>query len=36
VRVGRDWVSSGEGVSKKSAGQQAAQKILRQLTGGDR
>ena len=32
VRVGRDWVSSGEGLSKKSAGQRAAQKILQQLT----
>jgi ribonuclease-3 len=32
VRVGRDWVGSGEGLSKKSAGQKAAQKILRQLT----
>jgi len=32
VRVGRDWVSSGEGLSKKSAGQKAAQKILQQLT----
>ena len=31
VRVGRDWVSSGEGLSKKSAGQKAAQKILQQL-----
>jgi ribonuclease III len=32
VRVGRDWVSSGEGLSKKSAGQKAAQKVLQQLT----
>jgi ribonuclease-3 len=32
VRVGRDWVSSGEGLSKKSAGQRAAQKVLQQLT----
>jgi len=36
VRVGRDWVSSGEGLSKKSAGQKAAQKILQQLTGESR
>lgn len=32
VRVGRDWVSQAEGLSKKSAGQKAAQKILQQLT----
>jgi len=32
VRVGRDWVSRAEGLSKKSAGQKAAQDILRQLT----
>ena len=31
VRVGRDWVSRAEGLSKKSAGQKAAQQILRQL-----
>jgi ribonuclease III len=31
VRVGEEWVSSGEGMSKKSAGQKAAQKILQQL-----
>jgi len=36
VRVGRDWVGSGEGLSKKSAGQKAAQKILQQLTEWDR
>jgi ribonuclease-3 len=36
VRVGRDWVGSGEGLSKKSAGQKAAQKILQQLTGESR
>ena len=36
VRVGRDWVSSGEGLSKKSAGQKAAQKVLQQLTRGGR
>jgi len=29
--VGRDWVSRAEGLSKKSAGQKAAQEILRQL-----
>jgi ribonuclease-3 len=32
VRVGRDWVSRAEGLSKKSAGQRAAQEVLRQLT----
>ena len=31
VRVGRDWVSRAEGLSKRSAGQKAAQEILRQL-----
>jgi ribonuclease-3 len=31
VRLGRDWVSRAEGLSKKSAGQKAAQQILRQL-----
>jgi ribonuclease III len=31
VRVGRDWVSRAEGLSKKNAGQKAAQEILRQL-----
>jgi len=31
VRVGRDWVSQAEGLSKKSAGQKAAQQILQQL-----
>jgi ribonuclease III len=33
VRVGREWVSRAEGLSKKSAGQKAAQEILRQLEG---
>lgn len=32
VRVGRDWVSQAEGLSKKSAGQRAAQLVLQQLT----
>jgi len=32
VRLGRDWVSQAEGLSKKSAGQKAAQQILQQLT----
>lgn len=36
VRVGRDWVSRAEGLSKKSAGQKAAQELLRQLTDGGR
>jgi ribonuclease III len=31
VRLGRDWVSRAEGLSKKSAGQKAAQQILQQL-----
>jgi ribonuclease III len=31
ARVGRDWMSRAEGLSKKSAGQKAAQEILRQL-----
>lgn len=32
VRVGREWVSHAEGLSKKAAGQKAAQQILEQLT----
>jgi ribonuclease III len=32
VRLGRDWVSQAEGFSKKSAGQKAAQQVLKQLT----
>ena len=32
VQVGKDWVSRGEGNSKKSAGQKAAQLVLQQLT----
>jgi ribonuclease-3 len=32
VRVGREWMSRAEGLSKKSAGQKAAQEILRRLT----
>jgi ribonuclease-3 len=31
VRLGREWVSQAEGLSKKSAGQKAAQLILQQL-----
>jgi ribonuclease-3 len=31
VRVGRDWVSRAEGLSKKSAGQKAAQEIIRRI-----
>jgi ribonuclease-3 len=31
ARVGREWVSRAEGLSKKSAGQKAAQEVLRQL-----
>ena len=36
VRVGREWCSRAEGLSKKSAGQRAAQQILQQLADGDR
>jgi len=32
VRVGREWFSRGEGLSKKSAGQRAAQQVLQQLS----
>ncbi len=31
VSIGRDWVSQAEGLSKKSAGQKAAEQILQQL-----
>lgn len=31
VRVGREWIGQAEGLSKKSAGQKAAQQILEQL-----
>ncbi len=31
VRLGHEWVSQAEGLSKKSAGQRAAQLILQQL-----
>ncbi len=31
VRVGRDWSSRAEGLSKKSASQKAAQRVLEQL-----
>jgi ribonuclease III len=31
VRVGREWVSRAEGMSKKSAGQKAAQQVLQRL-----
>ncbi len=31
VRVGREWISQAEGMSKKSAGQKAAQQVLQQL-----
>ena len=31
VRVGREWISQAEGLSKKSAGQKAAQQVLQQL-----
>jgi len=32
VRLGKDWISQAQGLSKKSAGQKAAQQILAQLT----
>jgi ribonuclease III len=32
VRLGKDWISQAQGLSKKSAGQKAAQQILTQLT----
>ena len=31
VRLGKEWVSQAQGLSKKSAGQRAAQQILAQL-----
>ncbi len=36
VRVGENWVGRGDGLSKKSAGQKAAQKILEQLAERER
>jgi ribonuclease-3 len=32
VRLGKDWISQAQGLSKKSAGQKAAQQVLAQLT----
>ena len=32
VRVGKDWVSQAQGLSKKSAGQKAAHQVLQQLS----
>jgi ribonuclease-3 len=32
VRLGRDWTSQAQGLSKKAAGQKAAQQVLEQLT----
>jgi ribonuclease-3 len=32
VRLGKDWASQAQGLSKKSAGQKAAQQVLQQLT----
>jgi ribonuclease-3 len=32
VRLGKEWVSQAQGLSKKSAGQKAAELILQQLT----
>ena len=36
VRVGREWISQAEGLSKKSAGQKAAQQVLQQLVDAGR
>lgn len=36
VRVGKNWISRAQGLSKKAAGQQAAQQILQQLTEWDK
>lgn len=36
VRVGREWTSQAEGLSKKSAGQKAAQLVLQQLIDAGR
>jgi ribonuclease-3 len=36
ARVGREWIGRAEGLSKKSAGQRAAQQILQQLADGTR
>lgn len=32
VRLGKDWVSQAQGLSKKSAGQKAAEQVLQQLS----
>ena len=36
VRVGQEWSATAEGNSKKSAGQEAARRVLQQLTGWGR
>jgi len=36
VRVGKDWVSQAQGLSKKSASQKAAQQVLQQLMEAER
>jgi ribonuclease-3 len=36
ARVGRDWVGRAEGQSKKSAGQKAAEELLRKLAENNR
>jgi ribonuclease-3 len=36
VRLGRDWTSQAQGLSKKAAGQKAAQQVLRLLNEWDR
>ena len=32
VRVGKEWIGQAQGLSKKAAGQKAAESILQQLT----
>ena len=36
VRVGRDWISRAEGMTKKAAGQRAAQELLERLSAATR
>jgi ribonuclease-3 len=36
VRLGKEWVSQAQGLSKKAAGQKAAELVLQQLTGWGR
>jgi dsRNA-specific ribonuclease len=32
VRLGKDWTSQAQGMSKKAAGQKAAEQIIRRLS----